>query len=78
MIQGSVSKGWLHENGGFSFPESYYLDPLARLETDTRISSFLTDRFPDHPVYNMESNLVQAEHAVPDMAYVGGDRKSVV
>lgn len=78
MIQGSVSKGWLHANGGFSFTESYYLDPLARLETDRLISAFLADRFPDHPVYNMESNLVQAEHAVPDMVYVGGIQPNLI
>lgn len=78
MIQGSVSKGWLYKNGGFVFPESYYLDPLARLETDRRISSFLADRFPKYPVYNMESNLVQAEHAVPDMVYVGGIQPNLI
>ena len=78
MIQGSVSKGWLHGNGGFSFPESYYFDPLFRLETDGRISGFLAEQFPGYPVYNMESNLVQAEHAVPGMVYVGGIQPNLI
>ena len=28
-IQTSVSKGWLHNEGGFRFDERYYFDPLT-------------------------------------------------
>ncbi len=29
-IQASVTKGWLHENGGFVFNEKYYLKPAVQ------------------------------------------------
>ena len=41
-IQTSVSKGWLHAEGGFSFDEPYYLDPLYRWAQDRAIDRFLS------------------------------------
>ena len=71
-IQTSVSKGWLHNEGGFSFDEPYYLDPLYRWEQDRAIDRFLADRFPQHPFHNMESNLVQGAYFSPNQVLVGG------
>ena len=48
-IQTSVSKGWLHNEGGFRFDERYYFDPLYRWEQDRAIDRFLADRFRNHP-----------------------------
>ena len=78
MIQGSVSKSWLHREGGFTFPEAYYFDPLRRWEQDREIARFLDKRFPDYPIYNMESNLVQADFADPDMILVGGIQPNLI
>ncbi|MDH3674387.1 MAG: uroporphyrinogen decarboxylase family protein [Anaerolineae bacterium] len=68
----SISKGWLHAEGGFSFDEPYYLDPLYRQAQDIKIDLFLRERWPDYAFYNMESNLVQREFWQPDYVYVGG------
>jgi len=77
-IQTSVSKGWLHNEGGFRFDERYYLDPLFRWEQDRAMDRFLADRFPDHPFHNMESNLVQGEHFSPDQVLVGGIQPNLI
>ena len=77
-IQTSVSKGWLHNDGGFRFDERYYFDPLYRWEQDRAIDHFLADRFPDHPFHNMESNLVQGEHFSPDQVLVGGIQPNLI
>jgi len=77
-IQTSVSKGWLHNEGGFSFDERYYLDPLNRWRQDRAIDSFLAERFPDHAFYNMESNLVQLEYYQPDQVLVGGIQPNLI
>ena len=74
----SISKGWLHDQGGFDFDEPYYMDPLHRREQDIKIDEFLHRRFPDHPFYNMESNLVQREHWQPDYVYVGGIQPNLI
>ncbi len=71
-IQVSVSKGWLHNEGGFTFPDRYYFDPLYRWEQDRAADDFVKNRFPALPVYNMESNLVQAEYFDPDQVLIGG------
>ena len=71
-IQVSVSKGWLHNEGGFTFPEKYYFDPLYRWNQDRAADDFVKSRFPKLPVYNMESNLVQAEYFDPNQVLVGG------
>jgi hypothetical protein len=77
-IQTSVSKGWLHNEGGFRFDERYYFDPLHRWEQDRAMDRFLTARFPDHPFHNMESNLVQEEHFSPDQVLVGGIQPNLI
>lgn len=77
-IQASVSKGWLHKNGGFEFNEKYYLDPIYRMEVDRQCHEFIKKRFPDYPIYNMEDNLVQAEHVVPDMILVGAIQPNMI
>jgi hypothetical protein len=71
-VQASVSKGWLHKEGNFSFPEEYYFDPLFRWERDRAADLFVANRFPDLPIYNMESNLVQAEYFEPNQILIGG------
>ena len=74
----SVSKGWLHDNGGYVFGERYYLDPLYRRDVDVKIDHFLRQRFPDYALYNLESNLIQADHWQPDYAYVGGIQPNLI
>ena len=77
-IQTSVSKGWLHTEGGFCFDERYYFDPLYRWEQDRAIERYLAGRFPQHPFHNMESNLVQGEHFSPDQVLVGGIQPNLI
>ena len=74
----SVSKGWLHEEGGFTFGERYYMDPLYRQMVDIRIDHYLQERFPDHAFYNMESNLMQRDFWQPDYVYVGGIQPNLI
>ncbi len=74
----SVSKGWLHDEGGFSFGEQYYMQPLYRQEQDVRIDRFLQERFPDYVFYNMESNLVQLDFWQPEYIYVGGIQPNLI
>ena len=62
----SVSKGWLHNEGDFTFSEEYYMEPLCRQAQDLKIDLFLQERFPDYVFYNMESNLVQLDYWQPD------------
>lgn len=78
MIQGSVSKGWLHAEGGFTFPEAYYFDPWFRRKQDVEIDRFLAGRFPDLPVYNMESNLVQPDYLPEKYLQVGGIQPNLI
>ena len=77
-IQASVSKGWLHDNGGFTFPRQYYLDPLFRLEQDRKINEFVAAKFPGLPVYSMEDNLVQAEHVNDRQVVVGAIQPNMI
>ncbi len=77
-IQTSVSKGWLYNEGGFSFDKRYYLDPLYRWVQDREIDKFLEARFPDYAFYNMESNLVQFEFFKPDQVLVGGIQPNLI
>ena len=77
-IQASVSKGWLHHQAGFIFDKQYYMDPLYRRETDQRIHQFVKNQFPDYPVYNMESNLVQADYVSPNHILVGGLQPNMI
>jgi hypothetical protein len=77
-IQSSVSKGWLHTKGGFSFPERYYLDPLFRLEQDLLINRFVRDQFPRYAIYNMEDNLVQAPYVKDNHVLVGAIQPNMI
>jgi hypothetical protein len=77
-VQASVSKGWLHKQGGFNFNSQYYLDPYYRMKQDEACHSFIKSRFPDYPIYNMEDNLVQAEYVVPDMMLVGAIQPNMI
>ena len=78
MIRGSISKGRLHREGGFTFPREYYFDPVFHLERDLEIEAFLARRFPEIPLYNMESNLVQPEHLPPAPLHVGGIQPNLI
>ena len=77
-VLSSVSKGWLFEESGFSFDESYYMDPLYRQAQDLEIDRFLQQRFPEYAFYNMESNLVQRDHWQAEYLYVGGIQPNLI
>jgi len=77
-VQASVSKGWLYKHGGFVFDSGYYLDPYYRMKQDEACHDYIKGRFPDYPIYNMESNLVQAEYVVPDMMLVGAIQPNMI
>ncbi|HAZ03006.1 MAG: hypothetical protein A2W90_18485 [Bacteroidetes bacterium GWF2_42_66] len=77
-VQASVSKGWLHKNGSFIFDQKYYLDPYYRMKQDEECRQFIKKTFPDYPLYNMEDNLVQAEHVVPGMMVVGAIQPNMI
>jgi hypothetical protein len=77
-IQASVSKGWLHKEGGFTFDAQYYMDPFHRMKQDEACHEFVKRRFPEYPLYNMEDNLVQAEYVVPRMMVVGAIQPNMI
>ncbi len=77
-VQASVSKGWLHKHGGFDFNEQYYTDPYYRMQQDQECHDFIKEKFPDYPLYNMEDNLVQAEHVVPNTIMVGAIQPNMI
>ncbi len=77
-IQASVSKGWLHKYWGFTFTEKYYTDPLFRHEQDKKINILLREKFPGYAIYNMESNLVQAEFVRDNHVLVGAIQPNMV
>ncbi len=77
-VQASVSKGWLHKHGGFVFNDRYYMDPYYRMQQDEKCHNFIREKFPDYPLYNMEDNLVQAKHVVPDMMLVGAIQPNMI
>ena len=77
-IQGSVSKGWLHQQADFQFDERYYFDPEYKWDQDHAIDQFLVQRFPDYPLYNMESNLGQIEHTLEKQIIVGGIQPNLI
>lgn len=78
MIRGSISKGRLHREGGFTFPRQYYFDPVFRRQQDFDIETFLAGRFPDIPIYNMESNLVRPEHLPWAPLCIGGIQPNLI
>lgn len=77
-IQSSISKGWLHKYGDFVFKQSYYVDPHYRMVQDQQCHDFIKEKFPEYPLYNMEDNLVQAEHVVPNMMLVGAIQPNMI
>jgi hypothetical protein len=77
-IEASVSKGWLHKNGGFNFTEQYYLDPIYRWEQDNKINKFISEIFPSYAIYNMEANLVQAEYVKSNHVLVGAIQPNMI
>ncbi len=77
-IQASVSKGWLNRNGGFVFPDQYYLDPLFRRKQDTEINRFVREQFPGIAIYNMEDNLVQANYVEENQVLVGAIQPNMI
>ena len=71
-FQASVSKGWLYEHGGFEFNEKYYMDPIHRWNQDMEMNNFLKKDFGSYPFYNMEANLMQADHTNDKQALISG------
>ena len=76
--QASVSKGWLHEEGGFEFDEKYYLDPLYRRLQDKAMNAFIKKDFLDYPLYNMEANLMQADYTNESQVLIGGIQPNLI
>jgi len=68
---GSVSFGWLHERGGFTFDEPYFMDPWVHLERERVIHAFVAEAFPREPIYNIEAHLVQVQGRQRPVALVG-------
>ena len=77
-FQASVSKGWLHKNGNFVFDEKYYKDPLYRRLQDHKMNEFVSSKFPNYPLYNMEANLMQAAYTNENQALVGGIQPNLI
>jgi hypothetical protein len=77
-IEASVSKGWLHKNGGFIFDNQYYLDPFYRWEQDKKISKFVKEKFPRFTIYNMEANLIQAKYVRDNHVLVGAIQPNMI
>jgi hypothetical protein len=77
-FQASVSKGWLHNNGGFNFDEKYYKDPLFRRLQDRNMNGFVRRRFANYPVYHMEANLMQAGYSNENQVLVGGIQPNLI
>jgi hypothetical protein len=77
-IQASVSKGWLHKYGGFTFTEQYYIDPIYRREQDTKINHMVREKFPRYAIYNMESNLVQANYVRDNQVLIGAIQPNMI
>ena len=77
-VQASVSKGWLHKQGGFDFNQKYYTDPYYRMKQDQECHNYIREKFPDYPLYNMEDNLVQAEYVSPNTILVGAIQPNMI
>ena len=77
-FQASVSKGWLHKNGGFVFDEKYYKDPLYRRLQDRKMNGFVSNEFSNYPLYNMEANLMQAAYTNENQVLVGGIQPNLI
>jgi hypothetical protein len=77
-IEASVSKGWLHKNGGFNFDNRYYMDPVYRWEQDNSINTFVREKFPRYAIYNMEANLLQSNHVRDNHVLVGAIQPNMI
>ncbi len=77
-IEASVSKGWLHKHGGFTFPGRYYNDPVYRWEQDKNINGFIRKEFPRYAIYNMEANLVQARFVRDNHVLIGAIQPNMI
>jgi hypothetical protein len=75
---GSVSFGWLHEQGGFVFDEPFFLQPRVRCEREQQVHRFVRDRFPQDPIYNVEAHLVQVEGRRTPVILVGGLQPNLI
>jgi len=71
-VAGSVSFGWLHAEGGFTFDEAFFMDPAARLERERTLQACVAGRFPGLPIYVLEASLVQVEGRQRPVVLVGG------
>lgn len=74
----SVSFGWLHQEGGFTFDEPFFLDPQVRFDRERRMQAFVAERFPDEPIYSLEAHLVQIEGRSRPVALVGGIQPNLI
>ena len=77
-FQASVSKGWLHDRGGYLFDEKYYKDPLYRQVQDRNMNNIVREEFPGYPIYHMEANLMQAAHTGENQVLVGGIQPNLI
>ena len=77
-FQASVSKGWLHEKGGFVFDAEYYMDPINRQIQDKKMNDYVMKTFPDYPIYNMEANLMQADYTNDNQVLIGGIQPNLI
>jgi hypothetical protein len=75
---GSVSFGWLHQQGGFVFDEPFFLDPRVRRERERQIHAFVAARFPQVPLYNIEAHLVQVAGRQRPVALIGGLQPNLI
>ncbi len=77
-VLNSVSFGWLHQQGGFTFEESFFLDPRIRCEQEARMHRLVERHFPGEPVYNLEAHLVQVEARCRPVVMVGGLQPNLI
>jgi len=78
LFQASVSKGWLHDQGGFIFDEKYYMNPLYRFEQDKKMNQLTRKMFGHYPIYPMEANLMQAPYVTDRQILVGGIQPNLI
>ena len=77
-VLGSVSFGWLHDEGGFVVDEPFFMEPLVRREREAAMHAFVARRFPRDPVYNIEAHLVQVEGRRCPVILVGGIQPNLI
>ena len=77
-ILGSVSFGWLNQQGGFLEDERYYMDPERHMEQDRAMSLLARRRFPAYRIYNLEAHLVQPEFRHKRPCLIGGLQPNLI